>query len=90
MLRAYVLLKHQESGCVSGGIGANDSPVWEVNVLSLDSETTINISKDKFTGKFSATTSTTRATPMPAKSLISATPESKVPLKESIKEVCLG
>lgn len=88
MLRAYVLLKHQEGGCVSGSIGTSE-PVLEVNMLSLGPETAINILKDKLIGKFSATISAT-ALPLPVLPTppTSATPESQVPPKESVKEVC--
>lgn len=88
MLRAYVLLKHQEGGCVIGDIGTNKL-VWEVKVLSLDPQTTIDISKDKLTGKFSATIrATALPLPLPVKPLANATPEPQVPPKKSITEVC--
>lgn len=75
-----------------GDIGTNEL-VWEVDVLSLDPKTTINISKDKLTGKFSATKSTISATaqplpPVPAKPPTSATPDDQGPPEGSIEEVC--
>lgn len=74
MLRAYVALKHQQAGWLSGGIGT-DEPLLEVNVLSLGPKTTINISKD-IQGAFSqgsADSNPTSSSPFPVPGVLKMT-----------------